>query len=431
MNRFTLLFKWLLIACVIGPLGGLTVIVFKRIATSGNAELYIGKGTLFYLLPIGGSAVVALIYLVVPRASGEGMPIYVESVREGNKRLPFSGTVAHFLAAAVVLASGGSGGMVGPMSRVCSGLGQEVSRVFPQSLLGKTVVRRATICGAAAGIGGILGAPITGGLFAVEILYADGISYVDVFPAMLASATSFLVVSSQPGWERFLGNLEHAGSVDLVFLPALLVLAVVVSGAGAFFSKFFKACSRGLERHVETLSIRVLAGTALLAATAGIFGYVGRASLGAGTQFIREITAGGLPAVRGMPQAATAAGAAAGILVLLALCKILTTTFTVGSGLTAGLTYPSILVGASLGAAGSHIAAMFTQVNIQTHYAFVACGVAAMLASVMNIPLTATVLVGELFGLEHSFVAIIGSVTAFALAKRVVIYPYKRREEEI
>ena len=199
----------------------------------------------------------------------------------------------------------------------------------------------------------------------------------------------------------------------------------MATGFGALFCKWFSFAREWMYSRIPRLPMRCLFGAALVVITALVFG---RAVLGPGTDFIKDIVGGGLPAVTGGGILGPQEGprfAAAAILVLLALGKMLSTTFTVGSGLSAGLTYPSILIGAALGAAGAHVAGVDAAVAVETHYAFVACGVAAVLAGVMNIPLTATILVAEIFGLQQCVPGIVGSVTAYSLARHIVIYRYR------
>ncbi len=426
------LLRWMVVAAAVGPACGYVAVLFKRLTLSAATDLYITRGNFFYLLPLAGAGMVAVLYFYI-RDSSEGGSAYVTALQDGDGRLSASGTLGHFVTAGIVLATGGSGGLVGPMVRVCAGVGQQVSRAVPDSLKDADAFRQAAICGASAGICGILGAPIAGGVFAVELLYADGIRYLDVFPAMLASAGAYAVVYTRADYEPFLGYINHPGGVHIRYLPAFVVLAAAVALFGVLFCKSFALVDRTTRRWVAHPSLRVLLGALLVAGTAWAFGPVGRASLGAGTLFIREIAAGHLPQVSGMPMPANAPLLIAGLLLVLALAKMLATSFTIGSGLSVGLTFPSVYMGASLGAAASQLASAVVPITFETHYAFVACGVAAMLTSVMNIPLAATVLVGEIFGLEQSFVAIIGSVVAFALAKPVVIYHYgvraARRDE--
>jgi CIC family chloride channel protein len=421
MKKTPMIFRWAIIGLTVGPLCGYVVVIFKDIATASGTVLYTQVSEWYYVLPFGGALVVALLYVFVPGASGEGMPNYVETIRAGNRRFSARVTIAKFFSAAIVLASGGSGGMVGPVSRVTGGIGQEFGALLNRVGFEREVVRRAAVCGASAGVSAILGAPVAGALFAVEILYADGINYEDVFPALLASASSFLVVYTRPGYEPFLGTLRQSGGINLTYLPEIVVLAVVATGVGIVFCRFFSVVRDWMTRHVRTLSIRCLFGAAAVVVSAVVFG---RTVLGPGTDFIKDVVQGGLPAVRGSSLAGEAGVRIAGFLLLLALGKMLATTFTIGSGLSAGLTYPSILMGACVGAAGARLAGLDPATNPETCYAFVACGVSALLASVMNIPLTAAILVTELFGLNQSVPGIIGSVAAYSLARHVVIYRY-------
>jgi CIC family chloride channel protein len=425
LKKAAVLLRWSVIALTVGPACGYLVVLFKRMATSSGNLLYTHTGTWYYVLPLAGGFVAALLYLLVPGAAGEGMPTYVESVRSGEKRLPTRVTVMKFFTSGIVLASGGSGGMVGPMSRVTGGVGQDIGDVLKRLGLDPSVVRRSSLCGAAAGISAVLGAPVAGALFAVEILYADGISYEDVFPALLSSAASFCVVYTRADYAPFLGHLEHTSTFEFSYLPALVAVAVAATAFGALFCKWFSFAREWMYSRLPRLSTRCLFGAVMVVITAVLFG---RAVLGPGTGFIEDIVAGRLPEVRGSGLLGAPEGwtrTAAVLLVFLAFGKMFSTTFTIGSGLSAGLTYPSLLIGAAIGAAGGRIAGVEAAASPETHYAFVACGVAAVLSGVMNIPLTAAILVAEMFGLQQSVPGIIGSVIAYSLARHIVIYRYR------
>ncbi|MCD6405803.1 MAG: chloride channel protein, partial [Planctomycetes bacterium] len=281
------------------------------------------------------------------------------------------------------------------------------------------------ICGAAAGISAVLGAPVAGALFAVEVLFADNINYRDLFPALLSSATSFLVVYTRHDYQPFLGHIEHSGFFQLGYLPALVAVGIAATLFGILFCKVFSFVNDRLTKYVPRLSLRCLVGAALVVGTAAALGPFGRALLGPGIEFIKDIVAGRIPAVQGGPAGDILPARIVVILVFLAAGKMLATSFTIGSGLSAGLTYPSILVGAAVGSAGARLAGVDPAASPETHYAFVACGVAALLASVMNIPLAAAILVAEIFGFNQSVPGIIGSVIAYSLARHIVIYRYK------
>jgi len=422
VKRWVHFARWSLLALAVGPLCGYVTVLFKRMATVSADALYRTTGTYYFLLPIAGAALVAVLYFFLPAASGEGMPAYVRALGRTGERLTLRVTVAKFFSAGAVLASGGSGGMVGPVARITAGLGQDVGNVFRKLGLEAAVVRRAAICGAAGGISAVLAAPVAGALFAVEILYADGINYEDVFPALLSSGAAFLVVYTRPDYQPFLGELERTGELSLEFLPAMIVVAIAATLFGAFFCRFFTFVHGWMRRRVPRLSMRCLFGAVFVVVTAALFG---RTVLGAGTAFIRDVVAGGLPEVTGAATAEINPARIAWILLLLAAGKMLATTFTVGSGLSAGLTYPSVLIGAALGSAGARLAGVPVASNLETQYAFAACGISAVLASVMNIPLTSAILVAELFGINQSVPGIIGSVVAYSLARHVVIYRYE------
>lgn len=424
MKGIRLVIKWLLVAGAVGSISGYAVVWFKRLAESDATVLYVSSGDLFYLLPLVGAAVAAVFYRILPGAFNEGLHSYVAWLRAGPGKLSLAGTIGHYFGTAIMLATGASGGFIGPMGRVCAGLGQEMGGALKWLLDGETV-RLATICGAAAGIGGVFGAPIAGAVFALEVMRPPDFRYRDLFPAMLAAVASHVVVSTRYDYVPFMGPFVHDGTVSFGYIPALILLAAAVTGVGAVFVWMFNRMTLHFEAGIRHVSVRVLVGAGLVAATAILFGAVGRASLGAGTRFIQQIAAGGLPAVKGMPSEQEGPVLVALILLWLAASKMLTTTFTLSTGLSVGFSFPSILIGSALGSAAAHLVAASSVMSADSRLAFVACGMAAMLSAVMKVPFTAIILAAELLGPMQAFAAIIGSAIAFFLAKGVVLSKYR------
>jgi H+/Cl- antiporter ClcA len=94
----------------------------------------------------------------------------------------------------------------------------------------------------------------------------------------------------------------------------------------------------------------------------------------------------------------------------------------------AGFTGPLITMGMALGAiinsaAGGDPAS-------PTYYGYMACGMAAMLSTTLNIPLASIALTVTVFGTSYILPAVAGSSIAFILFKGNTVYTYFAASEE-
>ena len=115
------------------------------------------------------------------------------------------------------------------------------------------------------------------------------------------------------------------------------------------------------------------------------------------------------------------------ILLIMIVIKILGNCITVGSGMSAGFTGPSALVGMLLGVSASLFLGI--ELGSPTYFAFIAAGFAGMLSSSMNVPLAAAIISIEVFGLQYSFPAAVSSVIGFQMMRNNTIYDYIYNEQ--
>ena len=237
------LIKWLILSLLIGALAGTLVwIVQSGVARLGEARTRL-PGAVPYLFPVLGGLIVGfVIHRIDPAASGEGAPTYINSVHQRGGYLESRTIVLYLLGTVLTLGSGGSGGFVGPACLYCGGAGSFLFRklrVLSRSLrFRKADLRLAMVCGAGAGVAAALDAPIGGGIFAVEVLYAASIEYEGLFPGLLASITGYTVHSLLTGFGSPYPQSELAFRATLV--PGFILTAVVVGILGIVFVLAFK-----------------------------------------------------------------------------------------------------------------------------------------------------------------------------------------------
>ncbi|MHC5794851.1 chloride channel protein [Lacisediminihabitans sp. FW035] len=254
-------------------------------------------------------------------------------------------------------------------------------------------------CGAGAGLAAVYSVPLGGALFAVEILLAE-ISFATALPALVTSAIATIVASIAVPTDP-LYVLPRFDLTSSLFVWALLAGPVLGVGAVGFvrLARLAEA-RRPRSWWVIVVMPLVFTGVGLVAIP------------------FPEVLGNG----RALGQTAFSALVPVGVLALLAVVKVLTTTATIASGAAGGTLTPSLAIGACLGAALGGLWELAWPGGTVAAFAFVAA--AAFLASTMRAPFTAIVLVVEFTNqgpalLVPTMLCVGGAVTvSYLLARR-------------
>jgi CIC family chloride channel protein len=390
------LLKWLFLALLIGTAGAFAVYLFET--TLHRLYDLLSPFWTFFLPSVGG-LLVGLLALLEGKVRGNGTQDYIDDVNKGLRGIPPRLVIPKFAATMLTLGTGGSGGKAGPLVAIGGGIGTLVShiRIFPEPEDRKT----AAICGAAAAISALFGAPFGGGLFAVEVTKEESIEYKEAFPALLSSVIANLVRNYLlPG--PFI-TVRPKFYFEPTHLP-LIVLTVVATGLlGLGFVSLYEISARVFDK----LSRIQLWTPALGGVLTGLLGLViGRQVLGTGEELV-DLALGGSLLMRAT--------------LLLLAGKILATVFTVSSGGSGGLFFPAMLLGCMTG----NLVALITGVSTPgLAQALISAAMAASLAAVLNVPVAAAILLTEVFGLPMGSPIVIGSILGFLVGRPKVIYKY-------
>jgi CIC family chloride channel protein len=377
-------------------------------------EALLGPYPLLIVIVPGIGALLAsfLFYRPCPDARGEGVPIYLKTIR--NKQGEFTPFVGlyKFFAALFVMGFRGSGGFVGPTVAMNAHAGTWIQRQLQKVMPGwldfsRTNYRLGAICGAAAALGALFKIPLGGGFFAVEILEPANLHYRNLFPAVLSSSIGSLaykvfydpspVFPLHPGFE-----------LDFSLLPAIFITALLAGLVSLFFVSFYQHTTPFFNNlNLPERFIPFIGG--LLAGVTGLI--LGREVLGTGHSLISVLMNNNLLL-------------SAGLLFLLG--RILTTSFTIGSGGSAGFTFPAIVMGFIC---GNTVSALFGPLAQTAHIALLVTGMTGVLACLMNIPLAAIIIAIELFGFPYGVPAVIGSVIGFHIGRGEIIYRYEEEDK--
>jgi CIC family chloride channel protein len=309
--------------------------------------------------------------------------------------------------------------------QVGAAIGALVGRVIDVSPRERRVL---AVSGTAAGLSAIFGTPLGAALFATEVLYRDDFESDALVPAILASVTAHSVfVAVFPEATLF----AHAPRYPFhpSHLPLFAALALVISLVARVLVASLKISKRLFLRIPVPVWLRPGIGGLMLgvAATAWIMlvnphlNLAGRGIgiLGSGYGAAQGAIIGGDWIPRGW--------AGVGLLGLLVGMKILATSFTLGSGGSAGDFGPSLAIGGLVGGAFGRAAQLLVSPDIDPG-AFALVGMGTLYGGIAHTPVSSLVMVCEMAGTYDLLPSLmLSSGLAFVLLRHVNLYSKQPR----
>jgi CIC family chloride channel protein len=332
------------------------------------------------ILPAGGGLISGwLVYRFAPEAAGAGNDAAIQAYHHNEGLIRARVPLVKTLATVITLTTGGSGGREGPIAHIGAGIGSWLATRLNLSARERRILLAA---GIAAGVGSIFRAPLAGALFAAEFLYRDPeFEYEVIIPAGMASVVAYCLFCLVFGWGSLLQSPDFIFRNPLELGP-YLVLALTLAGAGVVFTQLFHCTTR----FFHTLHIPNYLKPAIGGLLTGIVGFILPHTLAFGY---------------GYAQKALTHDMAVSFLLSLAIGKMVTTSFSIGSGGSGGLFGPSIVIGAALGGV---VGQSFHQVApeiVASPGAFVVVGMAGFFAAVSNTPISTIIFVSEMTNSYH------------------------------
>ena len=436
---FKLAGKWLVYGGIIGVVSGLGAALFQvllsfvrqlsfgslmgltPLAPGGETELFhlgIGEFTPYLVVVIptlGGLLAGWIVYTSAPEAEGHGTDEVIKSYHKKRGIINSNVPIVKLLASAVTIGTGGSGGREGPIAQIGAGFGSFLGRKLGLN----TRTRRWLLAsGMGAGIGSIFHAPLAGAIFAAEVLYSDPEIEAEVLlPSTVSSIIAYSVYSSIFGWHHMFIESSSIGFTSPLELLPYLVLAVIL----ALLSHFYIRVFYGINNLFNKLNINKMFKPAIGGFLTGSLG-LGMILLLNDTTYIVDIMGGGYGILQEIFDNGTKN---IGIVLLLTigLLKILTTSFTIGSGGSAGVFGPSMVIGGTI---GTSIGFMFQRVMpsvVLNPSSFTIVGMAGFFAAAANAPLSTIIMVSELTGNYQLLLPTMWVVTiAYFISRKWTIY---------
>lgn len=436
-----LLQKWIIIGVVLGVVAGLSAIAFfvaldtaeqfftTQIAgfhppQAGESMEEIGDWTaptdlilLIGVITFGGLLCGLLVYTFAPEAEGHGTDAAIASFHRWSglvkTRIPF----IKMISSAIVIGSGGSGGREGPTAQISAGVGSLAAKALKLSVKDRRI---AVAVGIGAGIGSIFKAPLGGALLASEILYKRDFESDALIPGFVASTVGYVIFATYDGYE------PTFAFPDIVIPPAQLpffALNGLICGIAGIayvsmfyrthnvFTSFFKRYN--LPRHLKPalgMFITGLLAVALITIFPQDNGIAGLGVLGMGYGFLQMAMYNMLPLQ---------------IMFIIGIAKILSTSLTIGSGGSAGVFAPGLVIGGMIGGSvGVVLNSLFPEmIPTAVLPAFVAIGMIALFGGVANAPISVMIMICEMTGNYSLFLpAMVAVAISYLITGKRTIY---------
>ncbi len=409
------LLKWSLLALLAGCIGSALVRIFRICLLSGRTLLDSAVLPRPVWAVIGALLTGGIIYRISPDAAGEGIPSYLYSLNHQQGSFSIKVTVMKLISGFLTLVSFGNGGVVGPLGRVSAGLLSRGADLFTGRHLNDQDRRTAAVCGLSSVIGAVFHTPVGGGIFAVEIIQRSRLGYRDLFPSILASIIA-VWLSRLLGWEAFYAIDVPSGDISSKIIAISIVLSLLVGIAGGFFTWLYSFTVRIFRRDKGRVLIKVLGGTVI---AAGLAWPLNPALMGTSPELFTALIRNDLFLLRGNLSGAVPVTL---ICIIMFFAKMTFNCLTVGSGMSAGFTGPSVLLGMLLAFAAA--TALRIPFGGPEFYALLAAGFSGILAAAMNVPLAAAVMTIEIFGLSYSIPAGLAAIIGFQVNRYQTLYDY-------
>ena len=366
-----------LLAAITGALTGLFVRFFEYIVVEVVYEQIV-HGPLW----VGAIApgIGLMLSAILLRTLGNGASPatsdeYLRAFHDPEYPLRPRAFIGRMAASITTLGSGGAMGLEGPSMYGGSALGAMIQRRLPSAFRGVDH-RTLLVAGAAAGVAAIFKAPATGAIFALEVPFRDQMARRMLLPALVASASGYLVFVALSNTDPiFSFQNERGASFQYRDLGGAILIGICCAIGARSFSRLIRYAKAVTYRPV---ALRVVGASITLVVLFVISRLLTGESLTIGT---------GYEVIRWLSEEH-----ALWLLAVVFALRCLATATTLAGGGVGGVFVPLVVAGAIVGRGVGDI------VNPLDPTLYVLLGIAAFLGAGYRVPLAAVMFVAEATG---------------------------------
>jgi chloride channel protein, CIC family len=356
-----------------------------------------GGWTLALIPALGGLIVALIVHWTHRGAQLVSMAYIIDGVAEQGGRLLHRTGVGFIVAAAVGIGFGAPVGSDTPSAMIGGHLGSWLGERTHQRAL---FVRVLVVAGVAAGIAATYFAQLAAVFFAMEIVLGGFGGVVFVVPVMISVAAAgfftYMIGGAPPQYGQLLGVVRWDASILLYAGAALIATLASIAYVNLLptFSHFW-----------SRLALPFWAKTMLAGLLVGVVGLWLPDVRGTGLDQMKQIFGGAV--------------SSAGLLILIALARLILTPSSLGAGFAGGLIGPALLIGAALGATYGDLVVRFFPDLGMAPVGFAMIATAAMLGGTFHAPLFGAMMMFQMVD-DYRFLVplLMASAIGYGLAQR-------------
>jgi H+/Cl- antiporter ClcA len=392
------------VSIAIGSLVALFLWIMDIAASTRWAHLW-----LIFFLPLAG-VLITFIYKKYGKNSDAGNNLIMDEIHKPGGGIPARMAPLVLISTVITHLFGGSAGREGTAVQMGGSVASLFSRWYKINQEDKRIL---LMCGMAAGFGAVFGTPVTGAIFALEVLAIGQIKYDALIPCFIASVLADIVCAAygihhthyRITYVRELKQMFSFHTFDFVLLFKVIVAGVAFGLVGFLFAELSHFIKDKSNKYIHNKwIIPVIGGTVVIAVSylIGSFNYLG---LGVSNP------TGGVSIISSF--------APGGATYWSWLWKLLLTAITLNTGFKGGEVTPLFFIGATLGNTLATISG--SPVDL-----FAGLGFIAVFAGATNTPLACTIMGIELFGTDNALYFAVACFTAYYFSGHSGIYSSQR-----
>lgn len=360
---------------------------------------------LLFLLPLAG-VLIYLLYQYLGKNADKGNNLIIDEIHEPGGGVPMRMTPLVLLTTLMTHLFGGSAGREGTAVQ----MGGSMAAFWAKKIyLSAADTRILLMAGVAAGFGAVFGTPVTGAVFALEVLALGRIRHDALLPCLMASVLADITCAA---WgihhtKYHIDFVAQTGGFSILHTDLVLLSKVIVSGVafglvGYLFANLSHAVKNYSSQFIkQQWLVPVIGGTIIIALTF-ILGTEDYLSLGVAGKNPDSVTIVSCFKMGGASYFSW-------------WWKLLFTAITLGTGFKGGEVTPLFFIGAALG--NTVAVLMGVPVDLLAGLGFI-----AVFAGATNTPIACTIMGVELFGANNLLYYAVACFTAYYFSGHSGIY---------